>query len=722
MTPLRSLFAALFPLWLGFAVAQDDWSKDGAHLPLRPGMAEYWDTVLPVVGDKGISASGDWREEEFRRCFPARRHWFTEEEGATLERVFEGAGLSLVLEGHLPYVYRGMPNLGLLEVWIDGELSRTLDLATEAAEVVLYRRDVPGRRTVRLRHRHAPGGGKGVRIVGFREWSEPSADLLFSLGGEASDLLMDARLTVRQGRRVVRTAVQRNRLSGMIRLADLPPGEGCTLEVEALGWEPLSIPLPPLHAGSERILVPLNLRLDADLLTVGIERPRLGHPAVKGPGERLRLELAAPASSEPGVLTAVRWIQSIGEARRSVLLWQGEEPVPEAGGAVEIDLPSQPLDGLGDLVLEVRTAGGPVLRRAPRSLRLRPEYPEQPVFLALGHLDTWGQYQGEYLAAFAEMANLIDPDAVLFSNEVHPAYVAGGLKRLQTPHLTTIGNHAFGYREDASLSDAEGNPLAAALAVPSVSVGAVEQGHVHREPHHDGRHAVSRRFDRWYGDPLGVVELGPDIAVLNYGWSWDPSHNRAAIEEAAARFEPFRGRRIRILNAYEGDAPEDLLERFGFALVHSAHAWPEAADRHAPDPGTARRQHRFVSKDGGTHFIGKRSSDTFRVVRFADDRVASLSYAGHEFLPSPFDRHRVAPLRVEFSDPEGSEHRARLVNDYREAFPACRVDWVLPKGRYAVSGAALRGQWDSDDGRWTVLHLRADAAANSVLELRATAP
>ncbi|HRQ90575.1 MAG TPA: hypothetical protein PLA50_17405, partial [Bacteroidia bacterium] len=130
--------------------------------------------------------------------------------------------------------------------------------------------------------------------------------------------------------------------------------------------------------------------------------------------------------------------------------------------------------------------------------------------------------------------------------------------------------------------------------MPSVSVGAVSQGYGYREPYHDGRHLVRRSFDRWYGDPLGVVELGPDLAILNYGWSWNPEHNRAAIDEAAARFEPFRQHRIRVLNAYEGDAPKDLLERFGFALVHSAHAWPQAADLHAPDPPSAHRQHHFA--------------------------------------------------------------------------------------------------------------------------------
>ncbi|HRQ90572.1 MAG TPA: hypothetical protein PLA50_17390, partial [Bacteroidia bacterium] len=131
-----------------------------------------WESVVPALGGEGATASGEWRETIFRQSFPARRHWHTEEDGATLERSFGSASLVLVMETHLPYVYRGAPNQGLLEIWLDGELSRVLDLATEPTEVVLYRRDASGPHTVRLRHRHAPNGGKGARIIGFRELTE----------------------------------------------------------------------------------------------------------------------------------------------------------------------------------------------------------------------------------------------------------------------------------------------------------------------------------------------------------------------------------------------------------------------------------------------------------------------------------------------------------------------------------------------------------------------
>jgi len=715
-------------------------SDSAAEIPLRPGKEEYWSSVQTVLGDEGLRRGGAWEEAIYRQSYPARRHLHTEEDGAWLEREIETSGdatdLVLVLESHPAYVYRGGPVSGLLEVTIEGASERVLDLRSEAAEVVLARALPRGKHRVRLRHRAAPDGGRGARVVGFRSLPGPTAELAFVLGGEEAGMLVDARFTLRSGGEALRSSVQRNWLSGAVRLAGLPPAEDAVLEIEAAGWEPLSIDLPPLHPGSERRLVPLHLRLDRDLLSEGVASPRLGHPAVKSPGEGLRIEFAALAERAEiagdgnealqETALAVRWVQQIGPARRSVLLWEGEQALDPAahaapgGNALEFELPPDPYDGFGDLVVETRSSAGPRLRRSPRSLRLRPEPVGQPLFLVLGHLDTWGHYQAETLAAFAGMTNLIDPDAVLLSNEVNPAYVAGGLKGLQAPHLATIGNHAFGYETSPSYLDASGEPAEGRPGRPySVSFGETAQGLLHREPHYEWRRSASRAFDRWYGDPVGAVDLGGGVAVLNYGWSWEPERNREAIALAAERFEPFRGSRVRVLNAYESEPPSDFLDHFDFALVHSAHAWPRAVAKHAPDRDSARGT-RFWRDE--TLFLGKRSSDTFRLVRFEADRAGSHSYAGHEHDPYPFDRHRAAPLRAEFEPaPASGPWRARVVNQFREPFPGCRLDWVLPRGEYTVAGAELRGAWDSDDARWTVLTLRLDVPAEGARALEATA-
>ncbi len=166
----------------------------------------------------------------------------------------------------------------------------------------------------------------------------------------------------------------------------------------------------------------------------------------------------------------------------------------------------------------------------------------------------------------------------------------------------------------------------------SVSVGEIDQSYRHREPHYDWRASANRVFDRWYGNPMGVVEIGPDIAVLNYGWSWEPRYNRQAIEAAENIFDSYKGHRIRILNAYESEPPHDFLEQFDFALVHTAHAWPRAVC----------------------------TSEKFR---------------------------------------------------------DCHIDWVLPAGRYNVTGGTIVGQWNSDDDKWTVLTVNADAPPNAFHEL-----
>ncbi|TVS20443.1 MAG: hypothetical protein EA424_03940 [Planctomycetaceae bacterium] len=723
LTPRRMLAASVM-VALFFTgehgAAQDGLRGEGSHLPLRPGKAEYWDTVIGVADDPDARITGAWDEHIFRQSFPARRHLHTEEDGAAIERVFDTPGLVLVLETHRPYVYSGNLNNGLLEIAIDGEVTQVIQPLTEANEIVLYRGRAPEPRDVRVRHLDAPNGGRGARIIGFRQLDEPSADLAFFLTAEAGDLLVDARITVKDGGDILRSVVQRNWMSGMIRLAGLPPGEGYMLRIEALGWETVTLPLPPLHANSERLLTPIHLPLDAELLTQGFQRPRLGYPAVKRPGDELEVRFAPHEHGEYVDILELRWDQRVGKARRSVTLWEGPETAPAEGFRMTIALPDAPLDGMGDLVADVRGPQGVFTWRAPQGLHMRERFPEQPVFLVCGHLDTWGHYQGEYLAVLAELANLIEPDAVLISNEVHPAYTAGGFKKLHVPHLVNIGNHSFGYEESPSYLDADGARRPGPAFPLSLSLGQVEQGYAHREPHYAWRHAANRVFDRWYGDPMGVFEIGPDIAVLNYGWSWEPTYNQEAIDAARDLFAPYRNRRIRVLNAYESEPPREFLEHFGFALVHSAHAWPRARNMHADDPRQVRGHH-FSIDDGAMTFIGKRTSDTFWVVRFADDRVASMTYAGHDTQPWPLDRHGVAPLRVQFDDDVAASglHRARLINEYRESFDACRIDWVLPQGRYEVRGGTVHHSWNSDDGEWTVLTVRTGAPANEIHEIEA---
>ncbi len=170
-------FCLLFFVSVSGALAQENLRGEDSHLPLRPGKAGYWENVINVIEDPHVQTTGKWGDYLYRQSFPTRRHLVTTDDGASLKRTFDSSGLVLVLETHFPYVFRYSLNNGILEVVIDGEITQVINLLTEANEIVLYRDRETKPREVKLRHRHAPGGGRGVRIIGFRELHEPSADL-----------------------------------------------------------------------------------------------------------------------------------------------------------------------------------------------------------------------------------------------------------------------------------------------------------------------------------------------------------------------------------------------------------------------------------------------------------------------------------------------------------------------------------------------------------------
>ena len=96
--------------------------------------------------------------------------------------------------------------------------------------------------------------------------------------------------------------------------------------------------------------------------------------------------------------------------------------------------------------------------------------------------------------------------------------------------------------------------------------------------------------------------------------------------------------------------------------------------------------------------------------------MASCTYLGHETAPIPFARGATPPLRATVDPPAdgaGSEVTITIVNDLEEAFPACRVELVMPAGDYASAGGRVEAAIASDSGEFTVLTVRADAPALS---------
>jgi hypothetical protein len=190
-----------------------------------------------------------------------------------------------------------------------------------------------------------------------------------------------------------------------------------------------------------------------------------------------------------GSLESVELRRRTGPARISRRAVFTENKALESDGFAEgtitaaIDTPP----GLYDLLFRLHAEGKHSEQMAPRSVYIVSEFPQNPVFLTFGHMDTFGQQPAEYLKRIAELANIIAPDMVLVSNEVNAAYVSGALSRLEMPHLVNFGNHEV-------------------------------SGH-----------------EEWYGNAVTVTDFGPDLSILNLSHAWhrDLSHAYALLESRA---------------------------------------------------------------------------------------------------------------------------------------------------------------------------------------------
>jgi hypothetical protein len=252
------------------------------------------------------------------------------------------------------------------------------------------------------------------------------------------------------------------------------------------------------------------------------------------------------------------------------------------------------------------------------------------------------------------MTNLLAPDVVLCSTACNPAYISGALAGLDMPYVINFGNHQF--------------------------------------PGHEA----------WYGKPVGLIDCGPHVSILNFGHPWHTDKSRA---EALLASRPNTA--IRVINAFESNAPLDLLDRHQVRMIHDAHGIGQKVMDLGSTP---------------TRRIGKSNSESFRVVRFRDNRVESCTYNGHETAPIPFGRESYPPLSVSFSHPnDGTQanNTATIRNGLADAYPNGRVTFVVPSGEYRVTGGRLESQILSDGGRFRVLHVRVDVPANDSIEITA---
>ncbi len=621
--------------WLGVAAL----ALAGACAATPPPPApEDW---IPAADASLVRREGAWAAARHR--YAAADALVTREDGAALEVTFRGGGLAVAFDSLTVPSY-GRPEGGAIEVAIDGRPAGAVRPLDAANEVALARGLSDGNHRARLVHRSVDGV-LGCRILGFRVLPLESADLSFVVTGDALGELVDVRAVVRRDGRVVRNALARNWRTGECRLTALPSGARLDVEIVASGWTAARRDGIVLEPGREARLAPISLAREEDVPPQQVRFPSLGHPVVRRPGETFRARLEAYEAR----IEKLRVVRRCGPALVSRICPFRDDPAAGYYYYKEgtVTLPDDVPPGLYDLEVELTAGRGSFRRISRRSVHVVSEYPRDPVFLSVGHLDTWGQTQAEYLARVVEMANLLGVDMVLVSNEVNAAYVAGALYRLDVPFVVNFGNHQV-------------------------------YGH-----------------ERWFGEPVGAVDLGPGLSVLNFGPAWDSDFSALEKLLAARAAVP-----CKVLNAFEPNAPvADLLDRYRIRLIH---------DGHGPEPK--------VERLGATPTlrVGKVNSESFRLLRFKGAEPVSATYRGQPDAAIPFRRDETAPVRARVEPADDGTHArltAVVVNDLDEPVPGARLTFVLPSGDYRVRGARPEASLKSDDGRFTLLTVRLDLPA-----------
>lgn len=619
-----------------------------AHADTKSGLV-LTSVEVSALDVQRVRQIGNWREDRFR--FAAAASLQTTEDKAALEFKFTGAGVSVRLGAHNVPAY-GSPNLGSLALSVDGHHERILAPQSLPREIVLASGLDSGPHAVRIEHR-SNADLAGCRIESFQSWNDIRGELRVHVSGDENAHLVDCRAILRRDGTTIRNSLVRNWLTGQCSLTGLPPGENYSLEVRATGWQTAQTGIFSIEADGPTELPPIYLRRDASTVIHRFRFPRLNQPAIRQPGETFRARFLGFDAR----IDEVKLTRRVGPAviSRVVEFEEDEAAAYYYDREIVVSLPDDIPPGAYDLTVKVNGGRRTGFCRSPGSVHVVKEYPRDPVFLTFGHLDTSAQYQAEFLEQLVAIANLLAPDMVLCSTACNPAYISGALAGLDMPYAINFGNHQF--------------------------------------PGHEA----------WYGDPVGLIDLGPNVSVLNFGHPWHTDTSKAEMLLAS---RPKTN--IRVINAFESNAPLDLLDRHQVRMIHDGHG----IGRKVTDLGTTPTQR-----------IGKSNSESFRVVRFRNNRVESCTYNGHETSPIPFPREAVSPLSVSCDHPNDGTHSSKtatVTNRLLEPFPKGRVSFVVPSGTYSISGGHRESTVLSDDGRFHVLTVRVDIPASGTAVISIT--
>ena len=604
--------------------------------------------VVQAIDQTRVGRSGSWQENRFR--FARNASLQTDEDDAALTFDFEGTGIAVRLGGHNVPAY-GTPNLGTILVSIDGGDERVIPPRATPRELTLARGLSNGRHTVRLVHRRGSDGA-GCRVESFRVPAQSTGDVRVPVNGEENAHLVDCRAILKRGDQVVRNTLVRNWLTGQCSLTGIPPGDDYSLEIHATGWTTASTTRFSVKAGDTTALDAIYLRRDPATVTSRFRFPRLNQPAIRRGGETFRARFLGFDAA----IDEVKLTRTVGPAviSRVVPFEEDKSRAHYYDREVVVTLPKDMPPGAYDLSVRVTGGRRTGFCRSPRSVHVVSEYPTDPLFVTFGHLDTSAQYQAEYLERLVDVINLLAPDMVLCSNACNPAYVSGALAGLDMPYVINFGNHQF--------------------------------------PGHEA----------WYGDPVGLIDCGPNVSVLNFGYLWYSEKSKA---KALLTSRPKTA--VRVINAFESNAPLELLNEHSVRMIHDAHGIGKKVDTYGTTP---------------TRRVGKSNSESFRLIRFQNGHVESCTYNGHETAPIPFPREAHAPLSVEShqaNDGTDGASTATVTNRLAEAYTNIRVTFLLPAGQYEIDGGRLESTTVCDKGQYNILTARVDVPADGSVVVRA---
>ena len=169
----------------------------------------------------------------------------------------------------------------------------------------------------------------------------------------------------------------------------------------------------------------------------------------------------------------------------------------------------------------------------------------------------------------------------------------------------------------------------------------------------------------WEGD------YGPNLVVLNYGLPWHES-----IEPVFAELQKHHTKNIKVINAFEHNAPISLLDKFKVALIHDAHGPGDKLMKMGQTP---------------TQRVGKSNSVSFRLVEFENGQVVSATYHNH-----PTDRFLwegtalLGELKVAFNS-------ATVINEFDQSFENAQITFVVPNAKYTTTAGRVKSIVISDD-------------------------